>query len=131
MSYTNAASSGNFRQFQSFSVNTGSGFAVGDRLLFTCRAKVTVASGITPNSTAGLRFRLDTNGGSSTSYTPVAALGTVCPVGLLWFVTTVPSGTTRISLDTVIGTLPVGANFTVRLGNFGVYNLSTIASTAP
>jgi lysophospholipase L1-like esterase len=131
VAYTNAASSSNFRQFKSFAINTGSGFAVGDRLLFTARVKVTAATGITPSTTPGLRFRLDTNGGTPTAYTPVQALGVVCPVSLLWFTTTVPSGTTSIQLDAIVGVLPVGANFTVRLGNFGVYNLSALASTAP
>ena len=127
VAYTSAASASNFRSFTSFTFSTG--FSVGDTLAICFREKVTVASGITPSTTAGLRLQVVTAGGGS--ITPVAADGSTHAAGLHWFKYVVPASTTAIQLAVIFGAIPVGASFTALVGEFGVFNLSTMASTAP
>ena len=126
IAYTNAASTANFRSFSSFTTSVGSGVDIGDKLLLTWRHKITVSSGITPNATAGLRMRLNLNSGTPNTYLPVPGASKVHEVTLNNFVGTVSPGTATVQIAAIVGVLPVGANFTIRMGNFGVYNLTKL-----
>lgn len=129
VAYTNAASSSNFRQFMSYAVSAG--FNVGDTLLMCCKTKITASSGITPSSTAGLRFQINFTGGSTPTWTPIGGDAQVHAVGLDWFKVQVPSGTTAIQVTTIVGAIPVGANFTVKVGQFGLFNLTQLGLLTP
>lgn len=124
VAYANVASASTFRQFKSFAVSNG--FSAGDTLVMCAKAKITASSGVTPGTTAGLRFQIIFTGGSPGTWTPVAADAQAHAAGLMWFKTIVPAGTTSIQLSTIVGTLPVASNFTVRVGQFGLFNLTAL-----
>lgn len=123
VAYTSATATTNFRQFKSFAISTG--FTAGDVLLMCARVKVTASSSVVPSTTAGLRLQMIWTGGTPSSYTPVGADATIHGSALMWFFATVPTGTTSFQISTIVGTIPVGANFTARVGEFGAFNLTT------
>jgi hypothetical protein len=122
IAFTNAASAGNFRTFTSY---TFTGWSVGDVLEFSFKEKVTASSGITPGTTAGLRVQVYFTGSASGTATPIGADATIHNVASHAFRYTVPAGTTGIQVSVVVGTIPVGANFTARVGQFRCDNLTT------
>ncbi|QWY84609.1 esterase [Microbacterium phage Footloose] len=117
-----ASSGSTFRELQSFSVSTG--FTAGDTMLICARSKITVSSGITPSPFAGWRLRLLAFGSTPATMTPVGGLSVVSGSALHWFRYTVPAGTTSMQVSSVVGSLPAGANFTIRMGEFGLFNLT-------
>lgn len=122
MAFTTAASATTFRTFTSF---TFTGWSVGDVLEFSMKEKVTVSSGMTPGPTSGLRWQLAFTGGTPASITPIGADVTVHAVAQHKYRYTVPPGTTAIQVAVIVGLIPVGASFKARVGEFGVYNLTT------
>lgn len=122
VAFTSAAAATNFRTFTSFQFT---GWSVGDVLEVTFKEKVTVSAGITPNPTAGLRFRVDFTGGNPASTVFIGADATVHGVATHTFRFTVPSGTTAMQLNVIVGSIPVGASFTALVGQFRVDNLTT------
>lgn len=123
VAFTSAASAGNFRSFQS-SPSLTTGYAIGDTILMTARAKVTASSGVTPGTNAGLRLALAFGGVGFQTYWSGDPI--VHAAGLTWYKTKVPVGTTSIYVNSIVGTIPVGASFTSRVGDFGLFNLTAM-----
>lgn len=95
-------------------------------MLITFRTKVTASDAVVPSTTAGLRTRLVCNGGTPNVRAAISGLSKVSGSALHWFRVTIPPGTTGLQLSNIVGTIPVGADFTVRLGEFGVFNLTAM-----
>lgn len=124
VAYTSVAATGVFRQLKSFNLTTG--FAVGDTMLMCAKLKVVSSSGNTPSSSSGLKFQAICQGATPNTFNPVSSIGIQAPAGLHWFKFVVPAGTTILQLSTIVGFLPVGANFTAHVGQFGLFNLTAM-----
>lgn len=119
-----ASSGTSFRELQSFAVSTG--YAVGDTMLVCVRSKVVTSTGVTPSPYAGWRMRLLAFGSTPVTMTPVSGLSVVSGSALHWFRYTVPAGTTSMQLSSVVGSVPAAGNFTIRVGEFGLFNLTAM-----
>jgi len=124
VAFVAAASASNFREFKSFAVSTG--FAPGDTVLLCARTKIVSASGVVPSPTAGVRLRLLAAGGTTPTLTPIGGLSVVSGSALHWFRYVVPAGTTSLQVSSIVGSLPVGASLTAKIGEFGLFNLTTM-----
>lgn len=124
------SSDGAARQFDSYTVAPGSGtYQPGDKLLFTCRTKI--VSSTMPVGASGLYFSALFYGSTFNIVTPIAAGVAVHGVALHAFELIVPAGTNNIQMSISTNGAAAGAAIQTRIGNFGVFNLSKIASTAP
>lgn len=127
VAYTGAAA-GSFRAFSSTS--PASGWAVGDQILVTFKVKTTVASGMpAPNGSNGFRAHVYRWSAGTIYYTPIVGSTVVHGVAQHSFKMTVPAGTTGLQIETLVFPNQAGANYTVRVGDFGLYNLTALGLT--
>ncbi|HEX6462580.1 MAG TPA: GDSL-type esterase/lipase family protein [Candidatus Saccharimonadales bacterium] len=125
--FTNPSNAAGFRQITQ--TLTGGTWSVGDTLLFVMKSKVVSKSGVTPGSSVGVR--MSASFFSSATPTVVFAPGsaTVHPAGLYWFKYVVPASTTSVAINGGMFSIPTTGQLTARVGEFAVFNLTTLTLT--
>lgn len=116
------ATPSNFRAY-SWSISTG--WTVGDRLLFVAKFKVTAASSVPTNGGFGVQANFF-SAASPTNYV-TRYQGTNSFTGLVAEEFVVPAATTLVQLSFVFAPTSAGTQ-TVRVGEAGVFNLTTLAA---
>lgn len=113
--------------FRQLTWSTASGWSVGDRLLFTCRFKVTASSSVP--TTSGFAVQANFFSAASPTNYVTRYQSTLNFSGLAAQEYVVPASTTLVQIAAIFTPSSAGTE-TVRVGEFGIFNLTTLGATA-